>query len=72
MASPPSPPRNLDPTVSRAGPHLPGPNVTRIVDDLTLGGYVVKEKEGRRNRYQIQVGAPLHEALGWQQKNGTC
>jgi hypothetical protein len=26
-------------------------SVFRMVDDLTLGGYVVKEREGRRNRY---------------------
>jgi DNA-binding IclR family transcriptional regulator len=26
-----------------------------IVTDLTAAGYVVKEKDGRRNRYQIQT-----------------
>ena len=30
-----------------------------IVTDLTEGGYVVKEKDGRRNRYQIQAHLPL-------------
>lgn len=30
-----------------------------IVNDLVGGGYVVKEKEGRRNRYRIQHDAPL-------------
>jgi DNA-binding IclR family transcriptional regulator len=34
-----------------------------IVTDLTDGGYVVKEKDGRRNRYQIQAHLPLREAL---------
>jgi DNA-binding IclR family transcriptional regulator len=34
-----------------------------IVTDLTEGGYVVKEKEGRRNRYQIQAHLPLREAI---------
>jgi len=33
-----------------------------IVTDLTEGGYVVKEKDGRRNRYQIQAHLPLREA----------
>ncbi len=30
-----------------------------IVDDLTSAGYVVKDKDGRRNRYQIQAHLPL-------------
>jgi len=32
-----------------------------IVGDLTTGGYVVKHKHGRRNRYQIQAHLPLPE-----------
>ena len=32
-----------------------------IVCDLTDAGYVVKEKDGRRNRYQIQAHLPLPE-----------
>src|SRR5437588_10899094 len=32
-----------------------------IVTDLTEAGYVVKEKEGRRNRYQVQAHQPLRE-----------
>jgi DNA-binding IscR family transcriptional regulator len=32
-----------------------------IVSDLTEAGYVVKEKDGRRNRYLVQVHQPLHE-----------
>jgi|SRR5580658_898281 hypothetical protein len=30
-----------------------------IVTDLTQAGYVVKHKDGRRNRYQIQTHLPL-------------
>lgn len=41
-----------------------------IVDDLISGGYVAKEKEGRRNRYHIEVDAPLGEASGRQQTIG--
>ncbi|MEY2468402.1 MAG: hypothetical protein QOF21_1100 [Actinomycetota bacterium] len=33
-----------------------------IVDDLTTAGYVVKEKDGRRNRYQIQTHLPLPDS----------
>jgi DNA-binding IclR family transcriptional regulator len=33
-----------------------------IVTDLTEAGYVVKQKDGRRNRYQIQAHLPLPEA----------
>jgi DNA-binding IclR family transcriptional regulator len=35
-----------------------------IVTDLTEAGYVVKDKEGRRNRYRIQDHLPLPEAVG--------
>src|ERR1700735_2106106 len=35
-----------------------------IVTDLTRAGYVVKEKAGRRNRYQIQVHRPLPDPVG--------
>jgi MarR family len=35
-----------------------------IVTDLTRAGYVVKEKDGRRNRYQIQVHLPLPGPVG--------
>lgn len=34
-----------------------------IVVDLTEAGYVVKEKEGRRNRYLIQGHLPLRETV---------
>ena len=32
-----------------------------IVTDLTAAGYAVKQKDGRRNRYQIQAHMPLPE-----------
>ena len=32
-----------------------------IVTDLTDAGYVVKQKDGRRNHYQIQAHLPLPE-----------
>jgi len=32
-----------------------------IVTDLTEAGYVIKQKDGRRNRYQIQAHLPLPE-----------
>jgi hypothetical protein len=32
-----------------------------IVTDLTEAAYVVKHKDGRRNRYQIQAHLPLPE-----------
>jgi predicted transcriptional regulator len=32
-----------------------------IVTDLVKAGYVVREKDGRRNRYQIQGHLPLPE-----------
>lgn len=34
-----------------------------IVADLTEAGYVVKEKDGRRNRYQIQGHLPLRDPI---------
>jgi DNA-binding IclR family transcriptional regulator len=33
-----------------------------IVTDLTEAGYIVKQKDGRRNRYQIQMHLPLPES----------
>ena len=35
-----------------------------IVTDLTRAGYVVKDKDGRRNRYQIQTHLPLRADIG--------
>ena len=34
-----------------------------IVTDLAEAGYVLVEKDGRRNRYQIQTHLPLREAI---------
>src|SRR6476646_834286 len=35
-----------------------------IVVDLTDAGYVVKERDGRRNRYHIQGHLPLRDPIG--------
>jgi DNA-binding IclR family transcriptional regulator len=35
-----------------------------IVTDLSEAGYVIKQKDGRRNRYQIHAHLPLPEAGG--------
>ena len=35
-----------------------------IVTDLTSAGYVSKDREGRRNRYEIQAKQPLEETIG--------
>lgn len=35
-----------------------------IVTDLVAAGYVVKDKEGRRNRYRIQMHLPLRDPIG--------
>ncbi len=33
-----------------------------IVTDLAKAGYIVKQKDGRRNRYEIQAHLPLPES----------
>lgn len=35
-----------------------------IVVDLTEAGYVVKAKDGRRNRYAVQTHLPLRDVVG--------
>jgi len=35
-----------------------------IVTDLAQAGYIVKQKDGRRNLYQIQAHLPLPEPTG--------
>jgi hypothetical protein len=35
-----------------------------IITDLAQAGYVLKEKDGRRNRYHIQAHLPLPEPDG--------
>ena len=34
-----------------------------VVKDLVSAGYVVKERDGRRNRYHVQTEAPLPDLL---------
>lgn len=34
-----------------------------ILNDLVTAGYVIKEKDGRRNRYRVQHDLPLRETL---------
>jgi DNA-binding IclR family transcriptional regulator len=41
-----------------------------IVTDLTEAGYVVKNRDGRRNRYRIQHHLPLPEAVAREQAIG--
>ena len=41
-----------------------------IVADLSEAGYVVKVKEGRRNRYHIQTHLPIPEPIGCQRTIG--
>jgi len=35
-----------------------------IVTDLTDAGYLIKSKEGRRNRYEVQSHLPVPEPTG--------
>ena len=35
-----------------------------IVNELVEAGYVVKEKDGRRNRYKVEAQLPLPESMG--------
>jgi DNA-binding transcriptional ArsR family regulator len=35
-----------------------------IVTELVDAGYVVKEKDGRRNRYRVEAQLPLPESIG--------
>jgi DNA-binding MarR family transcriptional regulator len=37
--------------------------VQRIVDDLTITGYLKVTKEGRRNRYELQPRMPLRHPV---------
>ena len=41
-----------------------------MVDCDCAAGYVVKDKEGRRNRYAIQTELPLREVIGRQRTIG--
>ena len=49
-----------------AARHRSQPDITErsahgIVTDLTAAGYVIKHKDGRRNRYQVQAHLPVPE-----------
>ena len=41
-----------------------------ILNDLVTAGYVVKQKDGRRNRYEVQHHLPLRETLGRERSIG--
>jgi DNA-binding transcriptional ArsR family regulator len=41
-----------------------------VVVDLTEAGYVVKEKDGRRNQYHVQEHLPLGDPIGREQTVG--
>lgn len=41
-----------------------------IVTDLSEAGYIIKEKDGRRNRYQVQAHLPLPESPDQEQAIG--
>src|SRR2546430_15774802 len=47
-----------------ASPGITERSAYGIVAGLTAAGYLVKQKDGRRNRYQIQAHLPLPEAGG--------
>jgi len=41
-----------------------------IITDLVEAGYVIKEKDGRRNRYHIQAHLPLSEPVSQERTIG--
>jgi len=41
-----------------------------VVADLSEAGYVVKERDGRRNRYHIQRDLPLRDDIGRERSVG--
>lgn len=41
-----------------------------IVTDLTAAGYVVKDRDGRRNRYRVQAHLPLRAAVSGERTIG--
>jgi hypothetical protein len=41
-----------------------------IVADLVEAGYVVKDKNGRRNRYRVETQLPLPESIGRERSIG--
>jgi DNA-binding IclR family transcriptional regulator len=50
--------------------HITERSAYGIVSELADAGYVVKEKDGRRNRYQIQGHLPLRGAVGGERTIG--
>ena len=44
--------------------------VHRIVVELTAAGYVSRQRNGRRNRYQINAELPLPDAVAREQRIG--
>jgi hypothetical protein len=44
-----------------ASPSITERSAHGIITDLTTAGYPVKQRDGRRNRYQIQAHVPLRE-----------
>ena len=53
-------------TRRRGQPGHPERGAHGIVTDLATAGYVLKQKDGRRNRYQIQAHLPLPEPTSQQ------
>jgi hypothetical protein len=47
-----------------ASPDITERRAFGIITDLAQAGYVVKEKNGRRNRYHVQAHLPLPEPDG--------
>ena len=43
-----------------------------IVTDLADAGYVVKVKDGRRNRYEVQAQRPLPDSRAEEGRSATC
>lgn len=41
-----------------------------LMTDLTEAGYLVKEKDGRRNRYHVQAHLPLRDTIGRERRIG--
>jgi len=39
--------------------------VHRIIDDLEEGGYIVRQREGRRNLYIVHPELPMRHHLEW-------
>jgi DNA-binding MarR family transcriptional regulator len=42
----------------------------RIISELVDGGYVVRERQGRRNRYQVKTKLPLRHPLAEEHEVG--